>query len=522
MKQEHNHCGGMDAGKRSVGKSRPDELRDLARRLAKLPNEKKALFREALLRKGIDPWNLPMTSANHKLGDKRRLTLAQKRLWSVDQNQKEKKSYIITRDLQLEGKLNLSAVRWAFAEVLRRYECLRTVFVGSSIDDVYAMVKSGDTFEVNFVDLSEETPSFNSPDVQKVLKKSRDQYFDLSADVMLRVLVLRLHNACHILQVTMHHITADGGSVPILIGEFGALYNAFVLGEPSPFHEPVIQYADYSEWQHQWLQSKEFVSDLQFWQGALNNCPPRGSIPVDKPHPPSRSYNGNECASHISPASTARLVDFCQQRHATLFMGLFSIVSVLFARYSGKKDVLIGSPVANRDQADIGCQIGLLANLLVLRCDLSEAPGFDTVLKRNRDYLLKAYEYQRVPYESVNEALCSDAESLRQHLFQVVLVLQNNKMETNIGELIDLKCSFLEHKVPLAKYELRIQVSPHKGGLLVIWDYCTDLFHRSTIVQLAENFSRLLSAVLENPERNVFAISTSFTKTHDAIQYSAE
>ncbi|MBL4674400.1 MAG: hypothetical protein JKX81_19215 [Arenicella sp.] len=496
-----------------------NQLHTIASRLAKLPDAKKRAFREALQEKGIDPWKLPITPTDRTLSKATPLSCAQKRLWLVDQSQHGTKAYIITRDLQLDGTLDVDALRKAFVDIVHRHESLRSCFNGSSGKSVHVTIQNVDQFSVDFLDLSPTNDDEHNGTLAQALAKSRASYFDLSKDYMLRVLLVKLSEDRHVLQVIMHHIASDGASVPILIAEFGALYNAYALSQASPLEPLSIQYPDYAYWQSEWLQSEDFEQKLEFWRKALSNLPPADYLPMDNPRPNHKTFSGGEWISQLSVDTSNRLTEYCQSQNATLFMGLHTILSVLLARYSGEDDIVMGTPVANREQASIGQQIGLLANLLVLRSDVSERSSFETMLQQSRTYLLSAYAHQNVPFETLVEALQADSDDVHSNLFQVVLVLQNNKVENTVTGLHNLACKYLEHKIPLAKYDLRVQVSLRRGGLFLVWDYNSDLFNQSTIKWLADSFNILLCAMLEQPKASVHEVCALSNKYRNQLAY---
>ncbi|MFT6046373.1 MAG: hypothetical protein ACI9WC_002079 [Arenicella sp.] len=482
------------------------QLHTIASRLAKLPDAKKRAFREALEEKGINPWKLPVTPVDRTLSKAMPLSCAQKRLWLVDQSQQGTKPYIITRDLQLDGMLDIDALRKSFVDIVHRQQSLRSCFNESSGKSAHVTIQNADQFSVDLLDLSQTNGDEQDGKLAQALTQNRARYFDLSKDYMLRVLLVKLNQERHVLQVLMHHIASDGASVPILIAEFGALYNAYALSQASPLAELSVQYPDYAYWQNEWLQSEDFEQKLEFWRDTLSNLPPADYLPMDNPRPDHKTFSGGEWISMLSVDISNRLTEYCQSHNATLFMGLHTTLSVLLARYSGEDDIVVGTPVANREQANIGQQIGLFANLLVLRSKVSETSCFESMLQQSRAYLLSAYAHQNVPFESIVKTLQPDSDGLHSNLFQIVLVLQNNKVESAVTGLHNLECKYLEHNITLAKYDLRVQVSMRRGGLFLVWDYNLDLFKESTIKWLADSFNTLLCGMLEQPKTSIHKV----------------
>src|SRR5690606_1616341 len=195
----------------------------------------------------------------------------------------------------------------------------------------------------------------------------------------------------------------------------------------------------------------------------------------------------------------------CKSQGATLFMGLHAVFSVLLSRYSNETDIVVGSPIANREQAEVAGLIGFFVNTLVLRSDLSENPSFTALLKQSKAMLLDAYAHQQVPFEQIVERLQPERSLSHSPLFQVMLVLQNN--EQGILELPGLTLSPVEQGGgSIAKYDLTLNISESDHGLSLGWEYNTDLFEPDTIARMANHFDLLLRHLLEAPDENVFTV----------------
>jgi hypothetical protein len=311
--------------------------------------------------------------------------------------------------------------------------------------------------------------------------------FDLSRDLMLRAQLIKMAVDEHILLVTMHHIASDGWSMSILINEFSALYRAYVQGQADPLPPLAIQYADYAHWQRNWLQGEVLDQQLGYWIKQLAGLPVVHSLPLDHPRPPMQSFAGEVYGSRIDAATSKILHNLCQSQGATLFMGLHAVFSVLLSRYSHETDIVIGSPIANREQAEVANLIGFFVNTLVLRSDLSENPSFTELLNQSKGMLLDAYGHQQVPFEQIVERLQPERSLSHSPLFQVMLVLQNN--EEGLLELPGLTVSpLMQGGAGVAKYDLSLNVTESAQGLRLGWEYNTALFEAGTIARMAGHF----------------------------------
>jgi len=266
----------------------------------------------------------------------------------------------------------------------------------------------------------------------------------------------------------------------------GQSVRAYSRGEQNPLSPFLIQYADYAVWQRDWLQGETLASQLEYWQQQLHALPVAHSLPLDKARPALQSFNGDVVVSHIDAPVLASLQGFCQSENATLFMGLHAVFAVLLSRYSNEEDIVVGSPSANREQADVSGLIGFFVNSLVLRSDLSGAPSYRSLLRQSKETLLGAYAHQQVPFEQLVEELQPERSLSHSPLFQVMLSLQNN--EIGSFELDGMQVDNVDSAGVSAKYDLTLSISEDSNGLSLVWEYNTDLFFGSTIEQLGEHF----------------------------------
>ncbi|MEJ7747358.1 MAG: amino acid adenylation domain-containing protein, partial [Luteimonas sp.] len=317
----------------------------------------------------------------------------------------------------------------------------------------------------------------------------------------LRARLLKMAADEHILLVTLHHIASDGWSMAILITEFSVLYRAYALGQSDPLPPLAIQYADYAHWQRNWLQGDVLEQQLGYWTKQLASLPVVHSLPLDRARPAMQSFQGAICTSRIDAATSGALNALCQASGATLFMGLHAAFSVLLARYSDETDIVVGSPIANREQAEVASLIGFFVNTLILRSDLSGNPSFTDLLGQSKTMLLDAYAHQQVPFEQLVERLQPQRSLSHSPLFQIMLVLQNN--EDGQLDLPGLTLSPVEQAGAVAKYDLTLNISESAQGLALEWEYSTDLFEATTMARLAGHFEVLLRALVSTPGARV-------------------
>lgn len=431
------------------------------------------------------------------------LSFAQQGLWLLDQIRGDSAHYNISGSLRLIGELSTKALNQAFSTIIERHESLRTCFVKGNDSQPAQLIQTTVPFLVPLVDLSELGEDERQLQLSELVATESSRVFDLSSDLMLRAQLIGMAINEHVLLVTMHHIASDGWSMSVLINEFSLLYSAYVQGEENPLTPLEVQYADYAHWQRNWLQGEVLDNQLDYWTTQLGDLPTVHSLPLDHPRPSVQNFVGNIFISRIGSEVSDALGDVCLSNGATLFMGLHAAFSVLLSRYSNETDIVMGTSIANREQAEVAGLIGFFVNMLVLRSDLSENPSFITLLNQSKAMLLDAYAHQQVPFEQIVEHLQPERSSSHSPLFQVMLVLHNN--EEGTLELPGLTISSVDRAgVGVANYDLTLHVTESAEGLQLGWEYNTDLFEARTIARMATHFELLLTSLLRMPNENVF------------------
>jgi amino acid adenylation domain-containing protein len=295
----------------------------------------------------------------------------------------------------------------------------------------------------------------------------------------------------------MHHIVSDGWSMGVLMREVAALYEVYSRGETPSLQELPVQYADYAIWQREWLQGEALERQLDYWRGQLAGAPQALELPTDKPRPPTQSYRGAGQSLALDAELAGRLNALSRAEGATLFMTLLAAFQLLLSRYSGRADVSVGTPVANRGRSEVAGLIGFFVNTLVLRTDLSGDPTFRELLARVREVCLGAYAHQDVPFERIVEELQPERDLSRNPLFQVMFVLQHAAAAP--PELPGLEMSMMPVGNATTKFDLTMAIEETPAGLRAALEYNTDLFGDALIGQLLRHFETLLRALADEP-----------------------
>ena len=428
------------------------------------------------------------------------VSFAQSRLWFLDRLEGASATYNIPVSLRLFGSLNVTALEMAVREIVRRHEVLRTSFKLVNDAPVQA-IASDTTIAIPVIDLQHLPEPEQSEQVKQLAIAESQQAFDLSVATLLRVTLLRLSETSHVLLIAMHHIISDGWSMGVFIDELSELYRSFCAGESAHLPSLPIQYADFACWQRQWLSGDVLQKQLNFWKELLAAAPPLLELPTDRPRPSIQTFAGSFVEFPLDRGLSQQLNRLSQQSSATLFMTMFAAFATLLSRYSGQDDIVIGSPIANRNRSEVEPLIGFFVNTLALRVKLQENPTFCELLELVKEMTLGAYEHQDLPFEKLVEELQPERSLSYSPLFQVMFEMENTP--SGKLELPGLQIEPLELENINAKFDLTLSIQSLESGLVCGWEYKTDLFDRSTIERLAVNFQTLLTSIVANPQQQV-------------------
>ncbi|MEP0858568.1 amino acid adenylation domain-containing protein [Trichocoleus sp. DQ-U1] len=472
---------------------------DFVVRIAGLSPEKRELLLKRLNQKKepIAPTQIPQ---QNRESNSFPLSFAQQRLWFFDQLEPGNTSYNIPAAVRVKGTLDAIALEQSLNAIIERHEVLRTAFTTVNGQPVQ-VITSDLKLTLPLIDLRELPNTEREQAVRQFATAEAQKPFDLTQAPLLRVRLLHLSEFEYVVLFTMHHVVSDGWSMGIFIQELATFYKAFSSSNSSPIPELNIQYADFAVWQRQWLQGEVLESQIAYWKKQLGGSLPVLDLPTDRPRPAVQTFQGAEEKFVLSQALIEALTKVGQQQGATLFIVLLAAFKTLLYRYTGQENILVGSPIANRNRAELEGMIGFFANTLVLRTDLSNNPTFKELLGQVREVALGAYSHQDLPFEKLVEVLQPDRDLSRNPLFQVLFALRN--VPTQTLELPGVTLSLEEMESQTARFDLVLNLSQESEGLTGVFEYNKDLFDASTVQRMAGHFQTLLESIVFNSDRSI-------------------
>ncbi|MDT5268376.1 MAG: hypothetical protein QOH49_562 [Acidobacteriota bacterium] len=431
------------------------------------------------------------------------LSFAQQRLWFLDQFESGDPIYNVPFVLRLGGPLDVDALERTLNEIVRRHESLRTVFRTESGEPLQ-VVLSRQPIAVPVLNLAGLTHDDREAEFERLAAEEAQKGFDLSRGPLLRATLLRLSTEEHALLFTMHHIVSDGWSIGVLVKEMAAVYTAYTRGDSSPLPELTLQYADYAVWQREWLRGEVLEEQLAYWREHLEPLPPALELPTDRPRPELLSHRGETLNVDFPAELTGKLKELSRREGVTLYMTLLAAFQALLHRHTGRDDIAVGSPIANRQRSEIEPLIGFFVNTLVMRTDLAGDPSFRALLARVQEVTLGAYAHQDVPFEMLVEELQPDRSLGSTPFFQVAFALQNAPGgELKLPGLTLTRVDVQSHT---SRFDLSLLLEESADGLTGLVEYSADLFDEKTIRRLLEHLRTLLYAVVEDPDERLSAL----------------
>ncbi|WP_211443797.1 non-ribosomal peptide synthetase [Collimonas humicola] len=428
------------------------------------------------------------------------LSLAQQRLWLLSQMPGVSETYHVPGVLRLQGRLDRTALRRALDRIVARHEVLRTRFELVDGEPYQRIAAADQGFALIEHDLSNEADAAQR--LSLLIEEESSAAFDLAAGPLLRGRLVALGAEEHVLLITQHHIVTDAWSLTLMVRELSIIYNAYRIGAEDPLPALSVQYADYAVWQRQCLSGSWLQAQTDYWHGNLAGAPALLELPTDRPRPAQQKYDGDVAAFTLDAELTAALKELSRRHDTTLFVTLLTGWAIVLSRLSGQQDLVIGSPVANRMQAELEPMIGFFVNTLALRIDLSGEPTVAELLQRMKQQTLAAQRHQQMPFAHVVEVLQPPRSMAHAPIFQVMF----NWLSENVADAIDLDgLRIAPESAPrvLSKFDLTLDLAEADGCISGVLEYATALFERETVERWSGYLERALRAMVTQEQQCV-------------------
>ena len=476
----------MSDNQRAIAELTPDQLELLQLRLSRL-RQKADRGRHAPI--------VPLGRASAAFP----LSFAQQRLWVVDQLAPGNPAYNIALGVRLKGRLNVAALERSLGEIVRRHESLRTTFTARGGTPVQVIAPELEV-RLTLEDLSALAEAEREAEAERLAAAEARRPFDLERGPLIRAVLLRLGAEDHVLLRTVHHIISDKISEDIFVRELATLYEAFSAGRPSPLAPLPVQYADYAQWQRDWLRGDALEGQIKYWEAALAGAPPTLELPTDMPRPAVQTFRGARLAREFSPELTAEIEALSEREGCLLFMAILSAFKVVLLHLSGQTDLVVGTTISGRHRQEVAGLIGFFVNTLVLRTDLSGDPTFAELMGRARETVLAAEEHQHLPFEKLVEEMQFERDPGRHPLFQVIFNIQQHTADGETS-LPGLSLSrFGAADTASVKFDITVFNLKTPDRLIYAFVYNTDLFRERTVAQMMDDYEAVLRRAVARPE----------------------
>ncbi|QRO00996.1 amino acid adenylation domain-containing protein [Archangium violaceum] len=432
-------------------------------------------------------------------GERLPLSFAQQRMWLLHHYAPDVPLYNSPIAFRIRGSLSAPVLERGLRLLAERHEGMRTTF--PTVDGMPQVAISDEvSFHLPVEDLQHLPPAAREEAALERATTEARRVFDMGQGPLWRALLLRLTPEEHLFVLTMHHIITDGWSMGLLCEELSRTYEALWKGTEPVLPELPLQYADFAAWQREWLSGDTLAAQLKYWKESLAGAPPVMELPTDRPRPAKNTYRAARHAFVLPASLTKPLEALSAKEGSTPFMILLSTFSALLGRYTRRDDIIVGTPIANRNRAEIERLVGFFVNTLVLRVRLDGNPSFRELLQRVRQVTLGAYDHQDLPFEKLVEELSPERNQSHSPIFQVLFDFATADLSLRLPGLEASHVRLDEGSTP---FDVSVSLEKSGDSYGGYFTYNADLFESTTIARLERHYARLLGAALAQPERPV-------------------
>ncbi|MGE5457465.1 MAG: amino acid adenylation domain-containing protein, partial [Methanococcaceae archaeon] len=444
------------------------------------------------------------------------LSQEQKRIWVIEQMHPDGSMFNVPAALEISGLINRKVLEKSTEIIINKHEILRSVFSndhGIPKQKVQEIKK----FKIIYHDLSGQTSKLKNKHKDEIINKHLEESFDLLNGPLLKIILIKTSAKKHLLIMIFHHIIADGWSIPIFVQELSVIYNQLLTGINPEIKNASLQYYDYALWQNKWLKKEVIENQIAYWKNELKDYNVMLDLPTDNPRKPEQTFNGGTVKMDFDHELSSKLKAFCRKESLTVYMVLLSAFQILLHKYSSNNDIIIGTPLANRNHPATENMIGFFVNTLVVRSIIQKDEGISKFLGQIRDKVLNMFANQDVSLDMVLEELKVKRDLSHSPLFQVAFVFQN--LPEYHFDLPGLKISTYDIISKTVKYDIILTMTEQDGKYIAYWEYNTDLFSGATINRLARHLSNIVENIIENSQQKIANIQMLSKEESSLICY---
>lgn len=428
----------------------------------------------------------------------------QQRLWLLQQLYPQNPFYQYGHLYKIEGTFDFEIFEKSVQTLLNRHQILRTNFVKR---DAQLILKSQstETFKIELTDFSKthaNTFAKKENEAFDFIKKEISKPYNLANDFLIRINVIQFSENSFWIILGMHHIIGDRLSLLLLNEELFEIYANLEQDKKNALPPLPIQYQDYTFWKKQ---QKTNEKNLDFWLKKLSGELPILDLPHDFSRPKNPTFRGKTIAKKLSPNLTSQLKVLAQQQQTTLYVIILAVFKVLLYRYSNQTDILVGSPINNREKLELEKLIGFFNETIVLRSQLEEEQSFENLVQQLKTTVSQAFEHKDTPYEELVRALQPERHGSNNPIFQTMFLYNN----INTNSYQDLNFEIQEESIDLgvSKFDLTLFANDHSQQLELALEFSLDLFEEGTAQRMLQHLEVILNSVVQNPNQFISKIS---------------
>lgn len=429
------------------------------------------------------------------------LSSSQRRFWIISQFEGGNTAHNLQGKYLFNGEINHNSLNCAFKALIERHESLRTVFRMNDAGDVYQFILSSDEKKWN-IDFHDVRFSTNKDEkLEHIIQAAAILPFDLSAGPLIKTSLVQTEDHRYVFIYNIHHIISDGWSMGIILNELLLLYDVYHNGTQNTLLPLRIQYKDYAAWQKMELRNGTLKQQKEYWLKQLEGVLPVLDLKADQIRPAIKTYNGEEIFISVDSSVYQEFKTLVQNEGVTLFIGLFAMINTLLYKYTEQEDIILGTPIAGREHADLENQIGLYINMLALRMQFKGVDSYRELLIRSKQVIADAYSHQAYPFDNLIEDMNLKRDPSRNPLFDIILILENAEGVESADKLpaeSDMGTYNAESRGG-SKFDMTFRFLEKSDHIQIGIEYNTDIYYENTVNQLSRHFIQLMKAVIANP-----------------------